>query len=643
MVKKRVKFDITAVDKTQAAFGSVNRSLGGMKAAVAGLGLGLLVGKTIQVSREFSVLKASLKTVTGSAENASVAFKQISEFAAATPFSVQQSTEAFIRLESLGLKPSIAAMESYGNTASAMGKSLLQFVEAIADATTGEFERLKEFGIKAKSVGDDVAFTFRGVTTEVGKNADEIEAFLRKIGQTDFAGAMEERAATIDGALSNLSDSTALLANRMGEGGLAGGVAAVAFALSDASTKAGDAAEEFGRLSGIILTTFADEIPRALEGFNIALEYSLNRFGIMATEPAARMEDLIRQIDLLQNKIQEGENDLIPDFLQTFDFDRMNNRIRELTAEFNTLDDQIRETSALADRKPTLQIPAPTTPAAKPASVQTASTGNGKAFDAHVKAHQRYVKQLEVEGQRITDNATAFSRYSSRLLRLQELLENGAISQTVFRSEVDKAREEMKRQGEQAEKTGETIGISFEDGFAVATKALDRFVADGEFNLKSLGRLALNVFTDIMNQQMSVSGGGGGSSVDLGTILSTGLSLFSGGGGSSFERTSVSGGMGGFASGGSFMVGGAGGTDSQRVSFNASPDERVTIETPGQRRAGRGSAMTVYIDARGATSDFIDGIMRELQRLEASIAPTAISAAVPAAIEAMRRNPELRG
>lgn len=37
-----------------------------------------------------------------------------------------------------------------------------------------------------------------------------------------------------------------------------------------------------------------------------------------------------------------------------------------------------------------------------------------------------------------------------------------------------------------------------------------------------------------------------------------------------------------FAQGGSFRVGGAGGTDSQEVRFRASPDERVTVETPEQ-------------------------------------------------------------
>jgi hypothetical protein len=40
-----------------------------------------------------------------------------------------------------------------------------------------------------------------------------------------------------------------------------------------------------------------------------------------------------------------------------------------------------------------------------------------------------------------------------------------------------------------------------------------------------------------------------------------------------------------FATGGDFMVGGSGGTDSQLVQFMASPDESVMVETPAQRQA----------------------------------------------------------
>lgn len=171
-------------------------------AAVGGLGKAV-----ITTGARFEKLRAQLKTATGSAENAEAALSFIKDFARNTPFQVDQITEAFVKLTNLGLEPSARALTSYGDTASAMGKELDQFIEAAADAVTGEFERLKEFGIKAKSEGDRVSFTFRGVSTEVGKNAKEIEEFLIGLGEQNFAGAMSEQMGTLGGLVSNLKDA----------------------------------------------------------------------------------------------------------------------------------------------------------------------------------------------------------------------------------------------------------------------------------------------------------------------------------------------------------------------------------------------------------------------------------------------------
>jgi hypothetical protein len=178
-----------------------------MASLVGGLSLGAAVGQLVQVQREFDVLNSSLITVTGSSAAAQREMKWIKEFAASTPYGLNEVTSAFVKMKALGLDPSQKALTSYGNTASAMGKGLNQMIEAVADAATGEFERLKEFGIKAKKQGDDVSLTFRGVTTSIGNNAGEITAYLQKLGDNDFAGAMATRAATLDGAISNLGDS----------------------------------------------------------------------------------------------------------------------------------------------------------------------------------------------------------------------------------------------------------------------------------------------------------------------------------------------------------------------------------------------------------------------------------------------------
>lgn len=188
---------------TDGLMGTMAR-FAGPAAVMAGAVAGLV--KVVDVTRQFEVLNAQLITATGSAESAGVAFEAIQDFASNTPYDLQQVTEGFTKLVNLGLTPSERALTSYGDTASAMGKDLNQLIEAVADAATGEFERLKEFGIRSKSQGDEVAFTFRGVTTTVKKNAEEIEGYLMELGENNFAGAMAQRMDTLDGALSNLGD-----------------------------------------------------------------------------------------------------------------------------------------------------------------------------------------------------------------------------------------------------------------------------------------------------------------------------------------------------------------------------------------------------------------------------------------------------
>lgn len=220
-------------DRMRAVAGSAGNALGGMATSMAGLGgmavVGAAVGASIvlvganaiDAAAKVEAFKASLTTVVGNAQSAGLAFDALAAFAQKTPFSLDQAVDGFVKLKALGLTPSENAMMSYGNTASAMGKDLNQMIEAVADATTGEFERLKEFGIKTSSEGNKVKLTFQGVTTEIGKNATEIEKYLIGLGNNQFGGAMERQAATIGGALSGLKDQIFLSLAALG-GGLFG-------------------------------------------------------------------------------------------------------------------------------------------------------------------------------------------------------------------------------------------------------------------------------------------------------------------------------------------------------------------------------------------------------------------------------------
>jgi hypothetical protein len=311
-VEIRLRADIARLQQDMtAARRSVDRGMDGITSAVnvakkalgaLGVGLGIkeIVMQVVNAQREFDKLNTSLVTATGSTSGAAAAFKALQAFAASTPFSVNEATEAFIKLQNLGLTPSERALNAYGNTASSMGKSLNQMIEAVADAATGEFERLKEFGIKAKQNGDQVMLTFRGVTKQIGNNAKDIESYLMKIGETEFAGAMERRANTLDGAISNLGDSWETMlrkvsSNGFGQGIMAG-VLAFSGALSDlsaildavggAAKKEGEQVREAAGLHKAITTVFETV---AVLGVNVAYVFTQvgKELGGLAAQAAA--------------------------------------------------------------------------------------------------------------------------------------------------------------------------------------------------------------------------------------------------------------------------------------------------------------------------------------------------------------------
>lgn len=243
-------------DKLQTRFTTMATAI---SAALSSIAVGALVGKIVDAQRQFDVLFASLKTMTGGAEQAGAAWERLVQFAATTPYSLEQAVQGFVKLKALGLDPSERSMTSFGNTASAMGKDLMQMIEAVADATTGEFERLKEFGIKSKVEGDKVTFTFQNVKTTIQNNALAINEYLTKIGENQFGGAMAERMKTLDGDIAGLSDSMQALYLSVSQSGFGDVVAASVQKATQAvqeltaSVKQGELTEYFDRLKPVIV------------------------------------------------------------------------------------------------------------------------------------------------------------------------------------------------------------------------------------------------------------------------------------------------------------------------------------------------------------------------------------------------------
>jgi phage tail tape-measure protein len=216
----------SGVGKAFGEVGSKFRSLA-TQAAVAGAGLGYFFKKNfVDVASEFEKFKTILETTEGSAAGADKAMKWVSDFAAKTPFELAEVTQAFVKLRAYGLDPTNGLLRTLGDTGAAMGKPVMQAVEAIADAITGENERLKEFGIKGSKKGGQITYEFtdkagrQRTKTVDAENRKMIESTLTAIWNEKYGGAMDKLSGTWAGMVSNVKDQWARFANNTMNAGL---------------------------------------------------------------------------------------------------------------------------------------------------------------------------------------------------------------------------------------------------------------------------------------------------------------------------------------------------------------------------------------------------------------------------------------
>jgi len=195
---------------------------------IAGAGLTAGIYKIVSAGVMFEKFRTQLEGLEGSAEAGERAMQWVTDFAARTPYELAEVMEAFISLKAYGIDPTNGTLRSLGDTAAGMGKDLMAAVEMIADAQTGEFERIKEFGIKASVEGDKVTFRWqrngREMSKTVKQSATDIRQALLGIMDQRFAGGMERLSKTTAGKWSNLMDSMNRTAARVWEGGLGASV-----------------------------------------------------------------------------------------------------------------------------------------------------------------------------------------------------------------------------------------------------------------------------------------------------------------------------------------------------------------------------------------------------------------------------------
>jgi len=206
-----------------AGFKRLKKGVFGLKAALVALagaaGAGLLAKSFLNTASSMEQYKITLGTVLRSHEKAKEYMKWIQKFAASTPFEIPGLVEAATRLEAYGLNAK-KHMTTLGDTAAAMGKPIMSAVEMIADASQGEFERMKEFGLRASDVAKKAGFKSVTEMTSTRDNLVKGTETLMAMLEERYSGGMKGLSKSWGGMVSNLSDYWTQFKQKVMESGI---------------------------------------------------------------------------------------------------------------------------------------------------------------------------------------------------------------------------------------------------------------------------------------------------------------------------------------------------------------------------------------------------------------------------------------
>ena len=191
-----------------------NSFLGVLKRIATTLAAGFTLKTAIEGAGNIEQYRNTLETVLKDSNMARKKLAWASRFANKTPFETEEVVGGMTKLQSYRIEgdrilktTNRTYLEMIGDMASGMGKSFDQAIEAVADARTGELERLKEFGITKNMIAEFGKSKGLEIFNSKGQ-INDLELFnktLFEMMDSRFGGAMEKQAKTFKGGLSTIS------------------------------------------------------------------------------------------------------------------------------------------------------------------------------------------------------------------------------------------------------------------------------------------------------------------------------------------------------------------------------------------------------------------------------------------------------
>lgn len=205
--------------------GSAFKAMGNVWAGVAGaISAGALGTAVVKELKATETAVAGFITTAGGVEQARATFEMLQQAARDTlqPFDALKA--AAQDLQRNGIAPSAEQLTTFSQIAISSGKSLETVTASFTAALQGRFKALNQLGITAKDMGDKLALTYKGTTTEIEKNSAALAGYFEKIGEEN-AGALDYLQSGMTGALNHLDNAWGDFVRGIAESGLGQAIA----------------------------------------------------------------------------------------------------------------------------------------------------------------------------------------------------------------------------------------------------------------------------------------------------------------------------------------------------------------------------------------------------------------------------------
>lgn len=652
---KELRKETTLATKELSSMTKTGNGLTGLFGRVFAIGTIIQAGKSLfNVNVEMEALRSQLISVTGATESANRAFSFVQDFATRTPFQVEGLTSSYIRLKNFGIEPTTQTMLALTNQASKLGGSqavLDTIIRQLGQAYSKQKLQMEDivvlaergvpiFQLLADVTGRNTSELFK--MSEKGElTVDVLDKLIVRMGEL-ASGSNEQAMQTIRGSVSNLGDSwTQLLDSILGsgsEGAIGSFINSMSSEVQILDSIIGDSQKsqithlqnriktfkEFGVVAKG-LNALVQTQTLGFGGFDLAAaEKNLESLKAVRTEREASALAIQKENDLLKAKARQQaviakaekefavsrikfSNDAIKALnseiaISVKAYEKFTNRINELSSERASEEertaDQLREINRRnlteSEQQADIQQQIDDT---QLLAQQKLAEGDEKEAVRLANKSRTLADQINDETKLVefikTSSAIVLQAKDSEIERTKVLRTQESTRQNEMRADLKRTQDELKRlEAALAGNTKEATSLknvinSLSDPIEITINSnFDQILQDAQNVANTLNNL------ENKNAELKLDIAKTAAAAPASTSKTT-------------ESESK------FAHGGSFLVGGSGGTDSQNVSFKASPDELVTIETPEQQRAGRAVSNVFNITMNGIQD--VRGFAKQLQ------------------------------